>query len=187
MGRAKALLPLGASETFLSRIVRAFQAAGVCDIVVVLGYEAGAIAENLKAAGLDVRVVINESYEAGQFSSLLKGLNAVDRPGVDAMLLTLVDVPLVSPDSIRALVRRYQEHAVPIVRLVRGAEHGHPVMIDRSLFPVLRAAHPSSGAKPVVRAHASSLGDVSVDDDGAFLDIDTPEEYARVLSKAETL
>ena len=69
----------------------------------------------------------------------------------------------------------------PIVRPVRGEEHGHPVLIDRSLFGALRAADPSTGAKPIVREHVSPAGDVVVDDDGAFIDIDTPEEYARVL------
>ena len=72
--------------------------------------------------------------------------------------------------------------ARPFVRPVRGGDHGHPVLIDRSLFDPLRHADPRLGAKEVVRAHASSIGDVEVDDDGAFTDIDTPVEYERLRS-----
>jgi CTP:molybdopterin cytidylyltransferase MocA len=44
----------------------------------------------------------------------------------------------------------------------------------------LRHADPAHGAKPVVRGHASTTGDVAVDDPGAFIDIDTPEDYERL-------
>jgi molybdenum cofactor cytidylyltransferase len=97
------------------------------------------------------------------------------------MLLTLVDVPLVSPATIRAVIDRYKATQAPIVRPVRGDEHGHPVLIDRSLFGLLRAADPAAGAKPIVRDHVSVAGDVVTEDDGAFVDIDTPAAYERVL------
>ena len=183
MGRSKPLLPLTSGDTFVTRLVRSFAEAGVDDVVVVLGYEADAVARTLVESGLAVRLVINEAYHTGQLSSVLRGLNAVDRPGVRAMLLTLVDVPLVSPSTIRAVVDRYRATHAPIVRPVRGDEHGHPVLIDRSLFPLLRTADPVTGAKPVVRGHVSLAGDVATDDDGAFTDIDTPEAYERLKSR----
>jgi CTP:molybdopterin cytidylyltransferase MocA len=52
------------------------------------------------------------------------------------------------------------------------------------LFDEIRRADPTSGAKLVVRAHASALGDVEVDDDGAFLDFDTAGEYERLVRPA---
>ena len=184
MGRTKALLPLGDADTFLTRIVSAFRAAGVEDVVVVLGHDAEAIASALADRKVAARIVINSNYERGQFSSLLAGLQVVDRPGVAGMLLTLVDVPLVSPETIRAVVARHRATAAPIVRPVSGTRHGHPVLIDRRLFDAVRQADPGEGAKPVIRAHASAAGDVEVNDEGAFLDVDTPEEYA-ALTRAE--
>jgi len=182
MGRPKAILPLG-DHSFLARIVRSFQEAGVDDVVVVLGAEAEFISERLRDESVTARVVVNERYESGQLSSLLAGLRAVDRPGVRAILLTLVDVPLVGPSTIRAVLDRYRDTGALVVRPVRGEEHGHPVLIDRRLFDALRGADPSSGAKPVVRLHVSPEGDVPIDDDGAYLDIDTPEEYAHAMRR----
>jgi molybdenum cofactor cytidylyltransferase len=183
MGRPKATLPLDGSETFLTRIVRTLYEAEVEDVVVVLGHEADAIVDSLMRSGLSPRLVINRQYETGQFSSVVAGLRAIDHPGVNAMLLTLVDAPFVSAATVRAVLERYRVTRAPIVRPVQGALHGHPVLIDRSLFDALRAADPEAGAKPIVRAHASASGDLVIGDEGAFLDIDTPDDYARATAR----
>jgi molybdenum cofactor cytidylyltransferase len=182
MGRAKATLPLDERDTFLSRIVRTFLSAGVDDVVVVVGHDAEAIVGSLAASGLRARVIVNEDYDRGQLSSLVAGLGVVDRPGVTAVLVTLVDVPLVSTDTVRTVVERYRRTRAPIVRPTSGTRHGHPLLIDRSVFAELRAADPSAGAKPVVRAHATAAGDVEIADEGAFIDIDTEEDYLRLLT-----
>jgi molybdenum cofactor cytidylyltransferase len=180
MGRAKAMLPLH-GETFLTHIIRTFHDAGVGDVVVVLGHDADAIAQTVQSSGLMARVVINSNYDRGQLSSLLAGLDAADQPGVPAILMTLVDVPLVSASTVRAVIDRYEKTKASIVRPVNGSRHGHPILIDRVLFPALRAAGDATGAKPIVRENASTAGDVPVDDEGAFCDIDTMDEYARFI------
>lgn len=182
MGRPKATLPLEGGDTFLARIVRTFLEAGVDDVVVVVGHEADTIVREFSTSGLPARFVLNQDYDRGQLSSLVVGLGMVDRPGVAGVLVTLVDVPLVSADTVRAVLDRYRRTHAPIVRPTSGSRHGHPLLIDRSLFDALRAADPEVGAKPIVRAHASAEGDVEVADEGAFLDIDTAEEYARAVS-----
>lgn len=179
MGRPKALLAAGPSDTFLTRILRTFRDAGAEDIVVVVGANADGIVESVARQGLTPRFVLNPNFESGQLSSLLAGIGAIDRPGVSAMLLTLVDVPLVSASTVRAVLERYRHTRAPIVRPVHGSRHGHPVLVDRRLFEAVRRADPSEGVKPVVRAHVSAEGDVEVDDEGAFVDIDTPDDYAR--------
>ena len=187
MGRTKATLPLGDGDTFLTRIVRTFLEAGVDDVVIVLGHEADSIAASFADSGLPARLVVNPQYDLGQLSSLLAGLAVIDKPGVAAMLMTLVDVPLTSSATVRAVLERYRQTRAPIVRpvsTVSGDRHGHPIVIDRALFPLLRHADLDAGAKPIVRAHASAAGDVPVNDEGAFADIDTPEAYDRLIRLA---
>lgn len=185
MGRLKANLPLGSDETFLTHIVRTLGEAGIDDVIIVVGHEMDAVLGRFAASGLSARFVENADYESGQFSSLLAGLRVVDRPGVVATLVTLVDVPFVSTATVRAVLERYHQTHAPIVRPTRGGRHGHPLLVDRSLFDQLRHADPTEGAKPVVRAHVTPDGEVEVDDEGAFGDIDTPEEYERALSVFE--
>jgi molybdenum cofactor cytidylyltransferase len=193
MGRLKANLPVGhttprnpsspeAYDTFLTHIVRTLGDAGVADVVIVVGHEMDAVLGSFAESGLSARFVENDDYDSGQLSSLLAGLRVVDRPGVLAALVTLVDVPFVSAATIRAVIERYHQARAFIVRPTRNGRHGHPLLIDRSLFERLRHADPGEGAKALVRAHATPEGAVEVDDEGAFCDIDTPEEYERALS-----
>jgi len=181
MGRAKANLPIGPDDTFLTHVVRTLLDAGIDDVVVVLGHEIDAVLAGFARSGLRSRVVENADYASGQLSSLLAGLSVVDRPGVAATLVTLVDVPFVSPATVRVVIDRYQRTHAPIVRPTRGGQHGHPLVVARSLFDELRRADPVQGAKPLVRAHATPEGDVEIDDEGAFADIDTPEDYERAI------
>ena len=181
MGAPKATMPID-DDTFLVRIVRTFLDAGVDDVVIVLGHDRDPIAASFAASGLPARLVINADYARGQLSSLQAGLAVVDRPGVNAVLMTLVDVPLVRATTVRAVLDRFHRTHAPIVRPVDGERHGHPLLFARALFDALRTADPGAGAKPIVRAHASPAGDVVVDDPGAFVDVDTMEEYRRVIS-----
>jgi molybdenum cofactor cytidylyltransferase len=180
-GRTKALLPLAGDDTFVTKLIRTFLDAGVDDVVVVVGHEAETVVARVAASGLPARIVVNTRYREGQLSSLLAALDAVDRPGVEAMMMTLVDVPLVSVATVCAVLERYRARRPPIVRPVRGADHGHPVILDRALFDAVRAADPEHGAKPIVRAHVSAAGDVPIDDEGAFADVDTPDAYMRLV------
>jgi molybdenum cofactor cytidylyltransferase len=180
MGRSKATLPLRGGDTFLSRIVRTFLEAGIDEVVVVVGHEAEMVMSAFGQSGLTARFVVNPDFPQGQFSSILAGLEAIDRPGTAAMLMTLVDVPLVKATTVRAVIDAYRRTGAPIVRPTRATRHGHPVLIDRSVFAALRAADRAAGAKPVVRAYASAAGDIEIMDEGAFADFDTPEDLERL-------
>ena len=117
MGRPKALLPADtAGETFVGRIVRTLRAGGVDDIVVVVGGVAPEITRILTKEARPPRAVINPAPERGQFSSLQVGLRAVSRPGVSAVLVTLVDVPLVTAATVEALLDAYRQTGAPLVR-----------------------------------------------------------------------
>jgi CTP:molybdopterin cytidylyltransferase MocA len=180
MGRPKAALPLGArGDTVLSRGVRTLLEAGVPSVAVVSGAAPEAVRAALGRRSRRVRIVHHPGWAAGQLSSLLAALDAVDDPSLEALLVTLVDVPLVAPDTVRQVIRAWRDTRAPIVRPAIGDRHGHPVIFDRAVFGDLRSADPSMGAKAVVRAYESRIVNVPVTDEGAFVDLDTPEDYQR--------
>jgi molybdenum cofactor cytidylyltransferase len=185
MGRTKALLPLGTSgETFLGRVIRVLREGGAEAVVVVIGGDAAAVRASLPRDDVHVSAVENPRYEEGQLSSLLVGLAAVEQrhDDIEAVMVTLVDLPLISADTVRAVREAFVAHPeAPLVRPRRGDRYGHPVIFNRSIFGELRRADPSRGAKPVVHAHAADGVNVEVDDDGAFIDVDTPEDYERFI------
>jgi molybdenum cofactor cytidylyltransferase len=187
MGRPKALLPGPDGRPFVARLVRTFNAAGVSNVVVVTGSIHDAIVEALAADQLPIPpVVVNNPQPAlGQLSSLWTGLNAATTPATRAVLMTLVDIPLVEPSTIRRVIDAWTDTRAPVVRPAMGERHGHPVLFDQALFDALRHAPLNEGAKAVVHANADRIVNVQVNDPGCLLDVDTPADY-QALIRAKT-
>ena len=185
MGSPKPLLPVDRKDTFLTRLIRTLRDAGIHEVFVVLSVDGplDAIKSILRELPYSVRIVENPNPQNGQLSSLQCGLDAIERPDIDAILTTLVDLPVVSPTTVRALLDTYTRTRAPIVRPSRPDEsaHGHPVIFDKILFNELRVASVKTGAKPIVRSYESEIVNVSIEDEGAFTDIDTPADYERVF------
>jgi molybdenum cofactor cytidylyltransferase len=180
MGRPKALLPAG-DRTFIRRILESLRDGGVPEAVVVVRPGQDEVTAEVEASGFG-RAVANPRADEGQLSSLITGLDAIERPGVDAVLVTLVDVPLIGVASVRLLLARAGVSPAPVLRAVHGGRHGHPVIFKRLLFDALRRADPAAGAKAVVRA--VPVDDVETGDPGVVEDVDTPEDYARIFGGA---
>lgn len=178
MGRPKALLTDANGLPFVARLVRTFAESGCSTIVVVTGRDHAAIVDALRADRLpvDPAVVNNPEPSRGQLSSLWMGLDAV-AANANAVLVTLVDVPMVAAATVRRVVEEWRRSGAPIVRPAIGDRHGHPVLFDRTLFDELRRAPLAEGAKAVVRAHADEVVNVPVDDEGCVVDVDTPDDY----------
>jgi len=179
MGSPKALLLTPDGRTFVAAIVETFIAAGIADIVVVTGRDHDRIVEALASARLPVppRIARNPNASRGQLSSLLTGMDASVTSNTQAVVVTLVDVPLLAPETVRLVVSEWQRARAPIVRPAIGDRHGHPVIFDQRVFPELRMAPPDVGAKSVVRAHAGEVLNVPVTDEGCLVDVDTPRDY----------
>jgi molybdenum cofactor cytidylyltransferase len=185
MGAPKALLAAPDGRSFIAHIVRKWHAVGVTRIAVVTGRAHDAIAAALDrdAAKPQPLMVLNDNPSRGQLSSLLLGLDAIETPSTDGVLMTLVDVPLATPETIAAVIETWHRTRAPIVRPAIGVRHGHPVLFDRSVFDALRRAPAAAGAKAVVRAHQERIVNVEVSDEGCVVDIDTPFDYERYLKR----
>lgn len=182
MGSPKALLASPDGRPFVTRIIETLREAGVVDLVVVTGRDHDALVKVLSRGPSVPAIARNPDPSRGQLSSLLVGMDVVVRADTEAILVTLVDVPMVMVSTVTRVVTAWERTRAPIVRPAIGDRHGHPVIFDRALFDALRDAPFDAGAKSVVRSHERDLLNVPVDDEGCLVDIDTPGEY-RSLSE----
>lgn len=176
MGSPKALL-LYDGQTFIERICNAFFTAGVDELIVVLG----AWEEKLRPALPShpaLRTVVNPQYQLGQLSSLTRGMSALS-PESEAAVVNLVDHPLVSAETITALMASFRADPLPILIASYRGKRGHPVLFANHVYAELHAAPLDKGAKVVVRKDPARVREVPLDDPGILADIDTPEEYTR--------
>jgi molybdenum cofactor cytidylyltransferase len=182
MGRSKALLTCPDGRTFVRALIESLRAGGV-DVALVVGRaDDDALRVEVETIGAGTILIVNEDADrGGQLSSLVAGLRQADRPGVRAVIMAPVDAPLVSSDTVATLIAVFSATGAPIVRARYRGRNGHPVMFSRALFDELRAADPQMGAKAVLRAHATAIVNVDVDDPGVVADVDTPEDYRELL------
>ncbi len=190
MGQAKAALPFGQTgETLIARVVRTLLRGGVPDVTVVAGAHIDAVRIAMPSHEPRARVIEHAGWLQGQLSSLRAGLDAIDGPLLEAALVTLVDVPLVQPSTVSAVIAEWRRTRAAIVRpadpSATGERHGHPVIFDATVFADLRAADLNAGAKSIFAKHR--VVNVEVKDPGAFIDLDTPGDYdeARRLQKSD--
>lgn len=174
MGTPKALLHIN-KKTFIRHIIDVYHRTSVEKIIVVLGAHAHEIEVELN--GLDVTVVHNNGYRAGQLSSIIAGIAVAESFHAVGALLHPVDHPLISPTIITTLIQQFTINTTSIVLPVFHGTRGHPVVFPSSLFEDLRNASPEIGARSVVRLNQDNIVEVATDEEGVVFDIDTPEDY----------
>ena len=197
MGRNKALLPWppeshpsrkerekdgAASPTTGTILSCAIQALShVCDMVIVV---AGNNEQALEPVvfGCGASLVQNPNPERGQFSSLQTGLHHVLNRGWDNAMVTLVDRPPVSAETLSKLVSVFADrnHGIWAVVPEYQGKHGHPILIGREMIEAFLRAPATSNAREVERANQERISYVTVEDPVVATNVDTPEEYAKI-------
>ena len=129
-----------------SLLRRAVKAACACNpVVVVTGFRAGAMADEL--AGLDVDVVVNAEWEEGMASSLRAGLRAL-APGAQAALFLVCDQPAVDRDLVGRILSAWK--GSPVACTYAGVR-GIPALLPASAFPHLLALRGDRGARALLQ------------------------------------
>ncbi len=176
MGTAKALLPVDDRPAVRLCAERLLSAA-VSELVVVTG----AYAEEVRAAltGLAVRFCHNDAAASEMADSVRIALPAVSLSAT-AVLVSLADHPLVQTATIRTLVASHAASPHAIVIPVFQGRNGHPTLFPR---PVLQEIEDLPTLRDVIRKDRQRGMKVQVEDEGVILDMDTPEEYRRMMGR----
>jgi putative nucleotidyltransferase with HDIG domain len=178
--RFKPLMHL-AGGTVVESAVKTFRHAGINRIACVTGYEASRLEPVLKFMGISA--VRNPDFAAGWYSSVQAGIRSLPEE-IDACLLLPVDVPLVRPATVKAIIDRYATSHPSIVYPVLDGRRGHPTLIARRLFAEILAGDDEGGLDAVLRRHQAEASEVRVFDEGILLGMDSLEDYERLAKLA---
>lgn len=174
----KPLLPFG-NGSVLAHVADVWRAAGARDIVVVAGYRGHEVETEARRLGL--ACVQNPAPEHGMFSSIQVGLTCCLRHSTAQWFgVQPVDIPLISPATIRALLAVCTVTNKDLVKPAHGQNNGHPPMIRRSAVPGILAHSGNDGLRGALRR--LSLERVEVQDEQIDMDMDTQEDYSRALA-----
>ena len=190
MGRDKALLPWPASSqtaTLLSAAIGALQPFAQT-VFVVAGHNKAALAPIVNTQG--AILVRNPTPERGQFSSLQTGLRAAVDHGCAAAMITPVDCPPLSTESLKKLSAAFEEAQALGTWAIAPANsdrRGHPLFVGRELIDAFLAAPVTSNAREVRHAHADRIEYVYVSDPLLAEDMNTPEEYMAAANSVRSV
>jgi molybdenum cofactor cytidylyltransferase len=174
MGTNKLLLDLE-GRPLVRHVLEAASEGGVHTVHAVYS------SENVRNTLGDIVVwVHNPNAESGQASSLAVGLRSLPEDAAGAVVL-LGDQPLVGARTVRMVLQAWwQEGAAAAVAASFGEDGWRPpVVIDRSVWPELLELTGDEGARLVFRRRPDLLETVPAE--GRPDDVDTPEDYARIL------
>jgi molybdenum cofactor cytidylyltransferase len=174
MGRPKQLLPLG-DRTVIEHCIGSIIAAGIAEIVVVLGPGQDEIAQLIRP--LPVAIAPNDLGESEMADSVRTGLRAVGA-GASGVLICLSDHPLVRPETIRAVAALHKEHPESIIIPCCKRKGGHPTLFPRD---IIREISGKKSLRDVRDSHAETIRYLDVADEGVALDMDTYGDYERML------
>jgi CTP:molybdopterin cytidylyltransferase MocA len=181
MGSPKALLPYQ-GRPFLEHLLEVTRHPKITARRVVLGVHAEPIAKAIHLSADEV--VINTDWEKGQLSSIQAALKSLP-PGLDGILLCLIDHPLISANLVGDLISTFYTSNASIVLPVFEGRRGHPVIFSARLFPELQAAPSDVGARAVVWAHRPEICEFPTNEEGCVLNLNDPETFARVTRSAD--
>lgn len=179
MGHPKQVI-LYDGKPLVAHAAEAALAAGATPVIVVLGAHAEEIRPALSHLS-GATTVINSRWENGLASSLMTGLRAALRDTTwDGVLAMLADQPLVDAPVLRRIIAEFAAGA----RIVASGHEGMPgvpALFGREHAPDLLSLTGDAGAGPWLRSRLQEVKVVPLG--AALLDLDTPEDVARLAGR----
>jgi molybdenum cofactor cytidylyltransferase len=183
MGRPKLTLPLG-DRSILEHVLEALRRAGIEHILVVAGPHVPELVSLAETAGAHALLLAEETPDMR--ATVECGLNWLEghcHPrGDDQWLLIPADHPALDEAVVRQLLHARQLRAdCSIVIPTFQGQRGHPALIDWKHSSGIRTFPEGMGLNAYLRRHASETLELPVDVPGILVNLDTPEDYERLL------
>lgn len=181
MGEPKQLLPFRGS-TIIETVIDNLLGSKLNEVIVVIGHEAKKIQAHIQHK--PVKVVFNPDYQEGMLTSAQHGVGSISA-SADAFAMTLVDLPLITPDLVDMVIDAYVQSAGGIAVPSYNYRRGHPVIFDRGYADqILGLDENSGGVRSLYKKYADDIHYVTVDTDRVLTDIDYREDYEEALQKS---
>jgi molybdenum cofactor cytidylyltransferase len=179
-GPNKLLLPVD-GEALVRRTLRTVLAAGPQETVVVTGHQGREVMRVV--ADLPVTVQPNLRHEEGQMRSVAAGVAALVR-ATDAILVCPGDMALLQPQDLLELLAVYRAHPECSIVVPRHAgARGNPIVFAAAYAPEVAAGRRLIGCRKLAQQYPEETWYHEADHDRFTTDLDTPEDYRRVLDR----
>lgn len=182
MGEPKLLMQVGES-TVIERLLMVLQAAGVNQTVVVCRKTDHAIQHLLKHT--DAKIVMPNVDPSDMRQSVQYALDHIrvdlSPANSDGWMLIPADHPVLTVATVSRLIAEWKTSAAPIVVPVHQTKRGHPTLFGWQLVQQIPLIPADRGLNQLLKDERNTIHEVDVDDPTVLFDLDTPEDYQRML------
>ena len=184
LGRNKLLLPFN-GRPMIAHAIDTLLASRVDEIIVVLGHESDRVKEAIGQRR--VKIIENLHYREGISTSINAGLTAISSHA-RAIMIYLADQPLIESEEINFLIRSFDEadkaNKSIIVPFFRG-QRGNPVLVSSSYKASMLGISGETGCRRVIKQNPGEILAIEMDTDHVVRDVDTIEEYERLVAERQ--
>jgi molybdenum cofactor cytidylyltransferase len=163
-------------KPFLWHIAQAALLAELDPVIVVTGAEGKRIRQAL--LDLPVAIVNNPDWEQGQSSSVRAGIEALP-DSIGSAVFLMADQPQIQLTLIQSLIEKHSQNLPAIVAPLIDGARGTPVLFDRITFEELKKLQGDTGGRGVFSKF--SIEWLPWSDSRMLMDVDTPDDYQRLL------
>lgn len=168
-------------SSMLRRMIRTFQRAGVEDVVVITGFQAGETEKALAKMG--AAFLRCGDYESAQMLDFaVRGFRYLKN--CDRIFFCPADVPLFTDKTVRSMLECAEEQNEQIVIPVCGGRKGHPVLIASALVERIAEYRGDRGLKGALDASGEKIYFLEAEDEGVFLRA-RPEDHFEDLIQTD--
>ncbi|GIX03113.1 MAG: hypothetical protein KatS3mg113_0119 [Planctomycetaceae bacterium] len=183
MGRPKLLLPIG-DQPVLARVLQVMTGPPITRCVVVARHHDLAVQQLVAQYPADL--VCPEPPPEDMLSSIRAGVSFLQQQVApqsdDGWWVQPADHPAVSAALLDRLWQEFQQGREACVPVCAG-RRGHPLLIRWKYTAALQAIPPGEGLNWLFRDQRVVLHHVPWDDPLSQADLDTPEDYARLMQE----
>ncbi|MEL6124226.1 MAG: nucleotidyltransferase family protein [Bacteroidota bacterium] len=176
MGEQNKLTLPWKESTMIRTSVNAALESHVDRVIVVTGHQHGEVKRALQ--GLPIDIVHNPTHRLGQVGSIQAGVSMLSQQ-MSTFLVCLGDMPRLTSALINKVIDSHLNENFLITRPVNDHQVGHPVIMNSSLREQVLAYTDAHTMRPFMKARANQLQQISTQESGYFMDIDTPSDYQK--------
>lgn len=168
------------SETLIERTIKKVKGSKVDDIIII--YRDKRIKDIAKNQG--IISIYNNNAEKGQSESIKLGIKEADER-TKGFIFFVGDQPFLSIEVINKIIIEFKKKTEKIIIPLYNGKRGNPIIFPAYLKKELLLINGDIGGREVIKDNFDIVNYIKIHDKYLGIDIDTIEDYKKIIDKGE--